>query len=306
MPRRDDEFDDDDRPRRRPRDDEDDDRPTRSRRRRDDDDDAPPRKKTSTGLVVGILVGVFVVCCGGGGTAAYFVIRSIKRGVEQVTDAVQAVGETAQSQQNLQRIGSAVQAYEAANGSFPNNSYETGGKQSRPLLSWRVHLLPYLGENALYKQFKLDEPWDSPNNKRLLARMPDVYGGPGVRQKAGADKTFYRGFTAPGGIFEKPAAPGNPAPKIKIADILDGTANTLLIVDAGEAVEWTKPDDLDFSPNKPRPSFGGAYPNLPFALVLMADGTVHQMRKDVPDDTLRKLIDRADNSVIPAGWEANR
>ena len=37
----------------------------------------------------------------------------------------------------------------------------------------------------------------------------------------------------------------------------------------------------------------------------MADGTVHNMRKDVPDDTLRKLIDRKDGSVIPAGWEYN-
>jgi len=127
--------------------------------------------------------------------------------------------------------------------------------------------------------------------------------GSGARQKAGAGKSFYRGFSAPGGIFEKPAAPGNPVPKIKTADITDGISNTLLVVDAGEAVEWTKPDDLDFALGRPRPAFGGAYPNLPFVLVLMADGTVQQMRKDVPDDTLRKLIDRKDGGVIPAGWQ---
>ena len=81
------------------------------------------------------------------------------------------------------------------------------------------------------------------------------------------------------------------------------TEEALLVVDAGEAVEWTKPDDLDFAPGRPRPALGGAYPNLPFVLVLMADGTVQQMRKDVPDDTLRKLIDRKDGGVIPAGWQ---
>jgi hypothetical protein len=304
MPQRDD-FDDDDRPRRRPRDDDDYDRPRR-RDEDDDDDRLPPRRKSNTGLVVGILVGVFVLCCGGGGTAIYFFVRGVKKGVEQVTAAVQEVGETAQSQQNLQRIGTAVQQYENAQAALPNNSYQPQpGQQPRPLLSWRVHLLPYLGQNALYQQFKLDEPWDSRNNIRLVNQMPDVYGSPEARKKAGLGKTFYRGFSGPRGIFEGPTA-NRPNPRLTAANIPDGTSITILIVDAGEAVEWTKPDDIDFSPNKPRPTFGGAYPTLPFALVLMADGTVHQMRKDVPDDTLRKLIDRADGAVIPAGWEANR
>lgn len=303
MPQRDDDFDDDDRPRRRPRD-EDDDRP---RRRRDEDDDGPPPKKSSTGLVVGILVGVFVVCCGGGGTLVYIIVQQVKKGVEQVTNVVQEVGETAQSQQSLTQIGLAVQRYHDTQGTFPNNSYQIRpGQPARPLLSWRVHLLPYLGQDRLYKQFKLDEPWDSQNNIRLLNQMPDVYGSPEARKKAGPGMTFYRGFSGPRGIFEKPTNPGQPPPRVTIANIPDGTSNTILVVDAGEAVEWTKPDDLDFSPAKPRPTFGGAYPNVPFVLVLMADGTVHQMRKDVPDDTLRKLIDRADGLVIPPGWEANK
>lgn len=304
MPQRDDnEFDDDDRPRRRPRDDDDYERP---RRRRDEDDDGPPRKKSSTGLVVGILVGVFVICCGGSGTLIYFIVRGVKKGVEQVTSVVQEVGETAQSQQNLQQIGTAVQKHHDAKGVFPNNSYEPRpGQPPRPLLSWRVHLLPYLGQDGLYKQFKLDEPWDGPNNRRLLNQMPAVYGSPEAQKKAGPGKTFYRGFGAPRGIFE-PATANRPDPRVRMTDVKDGLQNTLMVVDAGDAVEWTKPEAIDFSPGKPRPTFGGAYPNLPFALVLMADGTVHQMRKDVPDDTLRKLIDRADGLIIPKDWEASR
>ena len=187
MPQRDDDFDDDDRPRRRPRDDDD-----RPRRRRDEDDDGPPpRRKSNTGLVVGILVGVFVLCCGGGGTAIYFFVVKVKKGLQQAVSVVQEAAETAQSQQNLQQIGMAIRQYEAAQASLPNNSYESGGgKKTRPLLSWRVHLLPYLGQNALYKQFKLDEPWDSPNNIRLVNQMPAVYGGPEVQKKAGPGKTF--------------------------------------------------------------------------------------------------------------------
>lgn len=306
MPRRDDELDDDDRPRRRPRDEDDEDRPRRSRRLPDDEDDRPPRKKSNTGLVVGILVGVFVLCCGGGGFVAYRAYVGAKKGLEQVGNVLQEAGETAQSQQNLTQIGAAAHAHANAMGFLPNNSYDVQNGRPRGLLSWRVHLLPYLGEQALYNQFKFDEPWDGPNNIRLIPQMPMVYGGPATQKKSGPGKTFYRGFSAPGGLFEKPAA-GNVAPKISLAaSIPDGLSNTILVVDAGEAVEWTKLDDLDFSPGRPRPTFGGAYPTLPFALVLMADGTVHQMRKDVPDETLRKLIDRKDGMVIPPGWEANR
>jgi hypothetical protein len=301
MPRNDDDLDDDDRPaRRRPRDD-DDDRPARSRRR--DDDDGPPPKKKGTGLVIGILVGVFVVCCGGGITAVIVAINWGKKKVQEVGTAMEGFVESEHSRQNLVRIGGAIQQYENVNGGFPNNTYEVQPKGIRPLLSWRVHILPMLGENALYQRFKLDEPWDSPNNIKLVNQMPTVYGSPTAQAKAGPGKTFYRGFSNPGGIFEKPSAPGVAPPKITLAQIPDGVSNTILVMDAGDAVEWTKPDDIDFGPGRPPPNLGGAYPNVPFVMVLMADGTVHQMVRQVPDDTLRKLSDRKDGAVIPPGWE---
>jgi hypothetical protein len=285
MPRNDDDFDDD-----------------RPRRRDEFEDDNRPPRKSGTGLIIGILVGVFLVCCGGGGTVLYFIVRGASKAVEKVADTMKEAVETGQSQQNLLTIGQAANQYANATGALPNNSYDTRGKEAKPLLSWRVHLLPYLGEDTLYKQFKLDEPWDSPNNIKLLNQMPAVYGGPTVQKRSGAGKTYLRGFSAPGGIIEKPTNNG-PTPKIKLTDIPDGTANTILVVDAGEAVEWTKPDDLDFSPGKPRPTLGGAYPSLPFTLVLMANGSVRHLRKDVSDETLRMLINRKDGLVIPPGWD---
>src|SRR5581483_2163049 len=54
-------------------------------------------------------------------------------------------------------------------------------KEGRPTLSWRVALLPYLGEEALYKEFKLDEPWDSLHNKKLLKKMPKALQAPSSR-----------------------------------------------------------------------------------------------------------------------------
>jgi hypothetical protein len=77
----------------------------------------------------------------------------------------------------------------------------------------------------------------------------------------------------------------------------------LLVIDAGEAVEWTKPDDLDFSRGRPRPKLGGAYPNFPVVPVLTADGLARHMDRQVDDETLRLLIDRMDGQPIPPGWD---
>lgn len=297
MPRRDDEFDDDDRPRRRmPRD--------------DFDDDGPPRRpqKSNLGLVLGIIGGILLLCCGGGGGVAYLLYVRAKKAVNEAVQGFNEGMESVQSHQNLQQIGTGIQAYSNANGTLPNDSRESqvkaGGKATnRPLLSWRVHILPYIGYEALYRRFKLDEPWDSPSNRQLLAEMPPIYGTPEANKRAGAGKTFYRGFTHRGAAFEQAPA-GAPEFKVRFpAGIVDGLTITVLVVEAGDAVEWTKPDSFDWSAGQPRPQLGGISPKLPYCLVLMADGSVHQLRKDVPDQTLRWLIDRQDGNVIPNNWE---
>lgn len=305
-----DDFDgDDDRPRRRPRDDDDDDRPPRSRRRRDEDDDddrAPPRKKGGAGVIIGVLVGVFVVVllvCGLGG---YFFVRGVRKGVEQFEQTAQTANESQQNVQNLTQIGGAAQKYHDAMGKFPNNSYEKQGRPPRPLLSWRVHLLPFLGEDTLYKQFKLDEPWDGPNNNRLLNQMPMVYGTPEARKKAGAGTTYYRGFSHVGAMFEKPQPLNFQVPAITMAGVPDGLSNTILVIEAGEPVEWTKPDDIDWSPGKPRPALGYSADSWPFFTVVMCDGQAKQIQKQIPEQTLRLLITRNDGLVIPPGWDQGR
>jgi Protein of unknown function (DUF1559) len=295
MPRRDDDdLDDDDRPRRRrPRDDdEDEERPTRARRRaRDDDDEDRPRrrkkKKSNTGLLIGILAGVFLVCCGGGGVVAYFFysrVSGVVRGNEDTRN-------------DLKAIGMGVHNCHDRTGSIPNNTYDN---QGRPLLSWRVHLLPYVNEEGLYRQFNLNEPWDGPTNRRLLSQVPKVYASAGAQ--AGEGKTYYRGFTHQRAIFEKPRAPGM-LNKLTFQSVPDGLANTIFVVEAGEAVEWTKPDDFDWSPGRPRPALGAPPGTLPYFMVLMVDGSVRAVRKDVPEQTLRALIGRNDGTVIGEEWE---
>jgi RNA polymerase sigma factor (sigma-70 family) len=162
------------------------------------------------------------------------------------------------------------------------------GKDGKALLSWRVALLPYLDENDLYKQFRLDEPWDSPHNKKLLPRMPKVYAPPGITTRE-PYATFYQVFVGPHAAFEKHRG-------MRLADFLDGTSHTLLIVEAGHAAPWTKPEDLHFAADEPLPELGGLFPEIFNAA--FADGSVLALSKKVDADLLRRAIGRDDGLVL--------
>jgi Protein of unknown function (DUF1559) len=121
----------------------------------------------------------------------------------------------------------------------------TTSKDGKPLLSWRVLILPYLDQQqALYKEFHVDEPWDSPHNRTLIAKMPKVYRCP-LESKDGArdGKTRYLAPRGPNTVFRG-------AEPVALKEITDGMSNTIVLVDAGDeqAVTWTKPDDGDVPP----------------------------------------------------------
>lgn len=189
------------------------------------------------------------------------------------------------SQNNLKQIALAMHNHEAANTHLANNTYKDG----KGLLSWRVHILPYLEEDVLWKQFKLDEPWDSENNKALIAKMPKIYAP--IRVKAKEGETFYRGFEGKGAIFGADNAPG-----VKFARISDGTSNTGLVFEAADPVIWTKPEDLAFDAKKALPKLGGLFNGA--SNVAMCDGSVRRLKKDPDEKELRKLILTNDGEVI--------
>lgn len=112
------------------------------------------------------------------------------------------------STNNLKQIGLGIHNYLDTNGELPSNSCGPDGK---PLLSWRVHILPYIEQDNLYRQFRLDEPWDSPNNVRLLNRIPMTYDD--RLGKAPPGMTFYRGFSSPGAVFDRLLRLDQPRPE---------------------------------------------------------------------------------------------
>lgn len=194
---------------------------------------------------------------------------------------------------NLRQLALAMHNYNDVHGTLPlagfvHPSQQRMGPNAKPLLSWRVTLLPFLEEEALYKQFKLDEPWDGPNNVKLLAKMPKVYKLPGD-SKTPADHTVFQVFTGPNTLFVDNVAARIPA------SIPDGTSNTVLIVEASKGVPWTKPEDIPYKPPQPiAPLLGGHFRST--FLVALVDGTVRYLPQNTPEPTLNSMI-------TPAGGE---
>jgi Protein of unknown function (DUF1559) len=199
------------------------------------------------------------------------------------------------SRENLHKIGLAMHNYGDIYGCFPPRAIYD--KDAKALLSWRVILLPLLNENELYKQFHLDEPWDGPNNKKLLAKMPAVYRIPGT---GGETTTFYQVFVGDTTMFEAGAGKRggqNGTKGLSIGDMTDGSANTLLAVEALTPVPWTKPEDLSFDARTGiLPSLGGAFKDAIHAV--FANTAVYSLYRTAPEADLRAAITRNGGEII--------
>jgi uncharacterized protein (TIGR03067 family) len=187
----------------------------------------------------------------------------------------------------MHQVMLAMHNYHDAHGHFPHPA--VCDKEGHPLLSWRVALLPQLGYGELHKQFKLDEPWDSENNKKLLAKIPKVYASLGAAPKV-EHGTFYQVFVGNGAAFEEKT-------DVTFMDITDGTSGTIFLVEAWDAVPWTKPADLAYDPTKELPMFGGMLGDGLFTFVL-GDGSAHTTKNVVDAKAMHALITRNGGELV--------
>lgn len=210
-----------------------------------------------------------------------------------IAPPLRAAREAELRKKESERIGRLVKAmheYEAVHGRFPAAAnYDAKGK---PLLSWRVHILPWLGKEAkdLHKEFKLDEPWDSPTNKKLLARMPAIY-RPTNEKLAGEFRTTFLVPTGKETMFHGQQG-------VRVVDVYDGTSVTIAIVEADEerAVPWTRPVDL--SVHDKQPTRGLATHHAGSFLIAFASGDVRFLPANLDASTLRALFTRAGGEVV--------
>ena len=187
------------------------------------------------------------------------------------------------------QIGRAMSNFDATYGQLPIGESDRGTtvkyRDGKRLLSWRVHLLPFLQQQPLFLRFKLDEPWDSPHNIKLLDHMPDFYKSldyPGL-----GNKTVVLGLSGPGAIFA-PGESGEAPRAVRLRDIPHASACVLVVMAQPErAVPWTAPDDFVFDPRSPRQGLTtGSDP----ILALFADGSAGSIGPEVSSEKLLQLF----------------
>jgi uncharacterized protein DUF1559 len=189
---------------------------------------------------------------------------------------------------NLKQLAIAMHAFNDSMGRLPGDVMVTDNKTTA--WSWRVQILPYVEQDNIYRQLDFTKSWDDPGNLKLLEgfEMPKVFELPG--REAPKGHTYYRIFSLPKNskatvspFFKE----GERGPNI--AAIPDGTSNTFMIVEAGEAVPWYKPDVLAYDGKLPLQAIGD--PDADRLIVAFGDGSVRSYRPSkLSEKTIRALI----------------
>jgi prepilin-type processing-associated H-X9-DG protein len=191
-------------------------------------------------------------------------------------------------------IALAILNYRDKEGHFPPPYI--ADENGKPMHSWRVLILPYLEETALYNSYNFDEPWDGPNNRKLHDVVLDVYRCPSP-DNSGSTNTNYAAVVGPGTIWEV-------GQETALKSIPDGASKTILVVEVGHSgIHWMEPRDLyigQMSPNiNPKAGQGISGSHKEGANVVFADGSLRFLSNSTPADVLAAFLTRDGQERIP-------
>ncbi|HEV8068671.1 MAG TPA: DUF1559 domain-containing protein [Planctomycetaceae bacterium] len=177
------------------------------------------------------------------------------------------------------------------------------GQSGRPNVSWRVHLLPFLDQKALYSQFKLDEPWDSDNNRPLVAQMPDIFRAPDDPADTRTTRLLMVHVEGETTGDASPPVTRDAASRRRAGARIssqDRIRPKMLIAQVGpdRAVPWTKPDELEVTAEAPMAGLG-TLPSSGF-FVLMSNGNIYRLKPTLPPDVFRDLASGVQASALEA------
>jgi hypothetical protein len=198
----------------------------------------------------------------------------------RINEQNQAKAAAALSMNKVKNIATALLAYHKDKGKFPPAA--TLSKEGKPLLSWRVQILPYLGHNFLYKQFRQNEPWDSEHNKKFIRRIP-----PSFRE---SQENFDKGttpFQAPVGIATLFTPGGTGTNSIQIINEL---SNTIMLVKVPEdkTAIWTKPEDWEIDISLPAKDLLKGFSNA--IVFACADGEVKAIPLKEAEEKIKSML----------------
>lgn len=197
---------------------------------------------------------------------------------------------------NLKQIGLALHNYHDTYKSFPPAFVL--GPDGKPWHSWRVLILPFLEEEPLWKRYRFDEPWNGPNNSKLLKDRPAVFACRSFDDEPWIPKTD---TTYVAVVGNETVWPGSSA--IQHADVTDGTSNTVFVVEVRDAgIPWLSPRDLSIDeasiPPTDRPGFHPSSIHTGGGHVLMGDGTVRFVNFDIAPEIWKALLTREGGETI--------
>ena len=209
------------------------------------------------------------------------------------TRSARSAARRSQCVNNLKQIGLALYNYRDVYGCFPPSAMTD--KDGKPLLSWRVAILPFIEGSPLYSDFHLDEPWDSPHNLALVDRMPSFYGCPSdTNRKPGT--TNYQVVIGPDTAFTPDFKP------LSVTDFTDGLAVTLIVGESTRTVPWTKPVDLPHDPTAPLLGLGSLHSKHHGGFnVLFGDWSVRFIKETISPETLKAILNRNGAEMVPPG-----
>ncbi|MBC7818676.1 MAG: DUF1559 domain-containing protein [Planctomycetaceae bacterium] len=211
----------------------------------------------------------------------------------------------------LKQFGLAMHNYHDAYGSFPPAFVL--GPDGQKWHSWRVLILPQLEQSELYAAYHFDEPWDGPNNRKLLEKMPEIFACPsqpcpikkavvlsiGVLGCSGGGPSASGGFTSYAAVIgQNSVFPG--VQTVSIKEVTDGMSNTVLIGECTRTtIPWTKPEDINIDfPMKLGDPSGFGSPHVGGSHFLMGDGSVRFLSTSLPQTTVDALYTRNGGETV--------
>ena len=243
-------------------------------------------QKSGAGVVVAIAVGVvallLLLACGG----FFLLIPSMGR--------AGGAAQRSMCTNNLKQIGLALHNYHDVYNCFPPAVITD--KDGKPMRSWRVAILPYIEQQALYQRYNFNEPWNGPRNRLVADQVIPTYRCPSDRSPSPTETNYVM-------IVGKGTIGGTPNEIVGVKDITDGTSNTILVVEVtGSGINWAEPRDLTLEEFAYRINDGsgkGICSKHPGgAMVLVADGSVRFVSDALDPETLRRLILRNDGLPV--------
>lgn len=241
------------------------------------------------GWIAAALVALLLV-----GTLLFTVVRF---GGRTITTLANTREQTA-SMRNLEKIAAALNAYAADQGRYPPSA--TRDANQVKLHSWRVLILPYLGEDDLYNRFDLTLPWDHPTNQAAATyRVPNVYQHPSSSLAGVFNEASYYLITGPGTVFAGRQS-------LRPIDISDDLSKTILVTEGAPILassSWVEPVDLDVT--QMRGQLGNNGGNEPGGLseggvgFATADGRAHFVPETMDPSVIRALVTPQGGERLP-------